>query len=298
MPSSAAPAGFNLFFLRSFLSLGRVWYLPTIWSNCLAGWWLGGGGDSAPLPYLFGGATCLALGGSFLKDVFDSTFDYQHRRWRPIPAGEVSRKTVAVFGCTWLVCGLAMLFLVGVPTGCAAVGLTFSMLAYDAGHRAVLFSPLVLGACRLCLYLLGASTGAEGFTGWAVWCGLGVALYSAGVKSLIPQAPGAPARRWPVFLLAAPIVLAFFMNSDQFREAALLLSLVLALWVLRSLRHAWWSLEPNPGLTVSGLVAGVVFVDWLASVDGPRELSVVFIGLFVAALLFQRARPAVTGAAS
>ena len=49
---------------------------------------------------------------------------------------------------------------------------------------------------------------------------------------------------------------------------------------------------PNIGRTVSGLLAGIVIVDWLAAVDVPRELAFVFLGLFLAANVFQRVVPA------
>ena len=46
--------------LRSLLILGRVSNLPTVWSNCFAGWWLGGGENFAKLPLLFLGVMSLA----------------------------------------------------------------------------------------------------------------------------------------------------------------------------------------------------------------------------------------------
>jgi hypothetical protein len=39
--------------LRTLLVLGRVSNLPTVWSNCLAGWWLGGGGNFGNCPCCF-----------------------------------------------------------------------------------------------------------------------------------------------------------------------------------------------------------------------------------------------------
>ena len=73
-------------FVRALLALGRVSNLPTIWSNCLAGWWLGGGGNDRELPFLLAGSTFLYLGGAFLNDAFDAEFDRQHR-----PAGPFRR---------------------------------------------------------------------------------------------------------------------------------------------------------------------------------------------------------------
>ncbi len=45
------------------------------------------------------------------------------------------------------------------------------------------------------------------------------------------------------------------------------------------------------GRTTSGLAAGMVLVDWLAVVDVPRELSLVFLGFFGATLLLDRLAP-------
>ena len=61
--------------LRTLLVLGRASNLPTVWSNCLAGWILGGGGPHKRLLALCGGATLLYVGGMFLNDAFDAQFD-------------------------------------------------------------------------------------------------------------------------------------------------------------------------------------------------------------------------------
>ena len=42
--------------LRTLLILGRVSNLPTVWSNALAGWWLGGGNNYWKLPLLLLGS--------------------------------------------------------------------------------------------------------------------------------------------------------------------------------------------------------------------------------------------------
>ena len=55
--------------------LGRVSNLPTVWSNCLAGWWLGGDHHSDRLPFVLIGATFLYIAGMFLNDAFDVNFD-------------------------------------------------------------------------------------------------------------------------------------------------------------------------------------------------------------------------------
>src|SRR6266478_3370591 len=87
-------------FLRALLVLGRVSNLPTVWSNCLAGWLLAGGENRGSLPFLMAGATCLYIAGMFLNDAFDADFDRQHRKERPIPSGALPARTVWI---TWFV---------------------------------------------------------------------------------------------------------------------------------------------------------------------------------------------------
>jgi hypothetical protein len=91
------------------------------------------------------------------------------------------------------------------------------------------------------------------------------------------------------------------MNTGPYRQPALLLSAVLVLWALRALRQTFFSLDRNLTRTLTGLVAGIVFVDWLAvcplasvasqSNYAPRELSLAFIALFLASLALQRLAP-------
>src|SRR6202021_3338880 len=84
----------NYPFFRPLLFLGRVSNLPTVWSNCLAGWWLAGGGNFKALPLLLAGTSFLYIGGMFLNDAFDVGFDRQRRAERPIPSGQISLAAV------------------------------------------------------------------------------------------------------------------------------------------------------------------------------------------------------------
>lgn len=278
--------------LRTLLVLGRASNLPTVWSNCLAGWWLGGHKNPGKLPLLFAGVTLLYVGGMYLNDVFDVNFDRQHRKERPIPSGAISFDTVWQLAVLCLVSGLACLFWAGTTAGKLGVFLVVCILLYDAVHKLITFSPHLMGACRFCVYLVAASIGGS-VTGWAIWCGLALASYIIGLSFLARrESARGPVQYWPMIFLATPIVLAFFMNSGEYRRSAALLSLILGLWMLRSLRSVLWSLDRQIGRAVSGLLAGIVFVDWLAVADAPRNLGIAFLGLFGAALLFQRFVPA------
>src|SRR5207247_84954 len=99
--------------LRTLLLLGRISNLPTVWSNCLAGWIISGGGELARLLLVCIGTSSLYVGGMFLNDAFDADFDRQHRPERPIPSGAISRSAVWQWGFFWLLIGVIILCLVG-----------------------------------------------------------------------------------------------------------------------------------------------------------------------------------------
>ncbi len=279
---------------RTLLVLGRVANLPTIWSNCLAGWWLGGGGNFWKLPLLLLGASALYAGGMFLNDAFDADFDRQRRPTRPIPAGAISRESVWVWSFGLLAAGALALAVLGKTAAVLTAALLASLLVYGATHKVLLASPWLMGLCRFWIYVIAGSTGVWGVNGGPIWCGVALALYAAGLSSvawrgrfrrMVPY--------WPLLLLAAPIALAMLMNTGDARKAALLLSVVLALWVALSARTILPGGEINVGRVVSGLLGGIVLVDWLAvGPQLPHLLSgTVFLLLLGATLLLQRFAP-------
>src|SRR5215831_13546617 len=116
---------------RTLLILARFSNLPTVWSNCLAGWWLGGKGDPANLAWVTAGTSLLYTGGMFLNDAFDEDFDRQHRSERPIPSGAIKAPAVWAIGIALLMAGAGLLFGAGKSTGGLGLILTGFILVYD-----------------------------------------------------------------------------------------------------------------------------------------------------------------------
>ena len=278
---------------RTLLVLGRVSNLPTVWSNCLAGWWLGGGGNYKNLFPLLLGTTSLYVGGMYLNDAFDAEFDAQYRRNRPIPSGAISAKAVWRIGLGLLGTGVICLMIPGKTTGILAVLLVLCIVAYDAVHKLITVSPVLMAGCRFLLYLIAASTAMDGVTGWSFWCAIALAAYIIGLSFLARKESTRTALQyWPCFFLAAPILLALVMNEGFYLQRALLICAVLGLWTVRCLRPTFWSPNPNMVWTVSGLLAGIVWVDLLAVADCSRDFAFVLIKLFLVAVLLQRVIPA------
>lgn len=280
--------------LRTLLVLGRVSNLPTVWSNCLAGWLLGGGdGPLSRLLLVCAGTTLLYVGGMYLNDAFDAEFDRQHRRERPIPTGAISEAKVWILGFSWLGLGTLALAFLGLTTAILTFALVACILLYDAVHKALTFSPVIMAGCRFLLYLIAASAAASGVTGLAIWSALVLAAYVVGLSYLARQeSTGGFLSYWPCVLLGAPIVLALIVNDAGYAILGIVLCLVLTAWILHCLRPAFWDAQKNIGRAVSGFLAGIVLVDLLAVAGGSLLTTALFVLLFVAALLFQRFIPA------
>jgi 4-hydroxybenzoate polyprenyltransferase len=289
--------------IKALLLLGRVSNLPTVWSNCLAAWLLAGGAlvesaDQQRFAWLIAGATLLFLAGMFLNDAFDVQFDREHRPERPIPSGAITAKTVWVLGIGQLLLGLGCLVWMNTLATLCALGLAASILLYDWLHKRTAWSPMLMGLCRLFLYLLAAATTTEPLGLTVVLCAFALWAYIVGLSNIARrEATGGRVNSWPCWLLGLPLALAFALpywdgDADVSWRGVLVAAALYALWTVRSLLFTFKSMMPQHGRTVSGLLAGIVLFDFLLAANQNMQMGVVFFGLFGLALLFQRYIPA------
>jgi hypothetical protein len=279
--------------LRTLLVLGRVSNLPTVWSNCLAGWWLGGGGSVAGLVCVALAASFLYEGGMFLNDAFDAEFDHHHRRTRPIPSGAISEREVWQWGFVWLALGLAAAAGLGLAVVIWAAALCACILLYNAVHKWTPLAPVLMGLCRLCVYLLAAAAAQGGVSGEAIWKGLALAAYIVGLSCLArKESSRVRINFWPSLLLLTPVVFAGLMDDDSSWMPAVVDALVVVGWSLWALSRSFGQAEPNVGYTVSRLLAGIVLVDVLAVASSGEPWIGCFAAWFALALLLQRYIPA------
>jgi 4-hydroxybenzoate polyprenyltransferase len=263
-----------------------------VWSNCLAGWWLAGGGPWSGLLGVSISVSFLYLGGMFLNDAFDAGFDRNHRRARPIPSGIVTEKEVWGWGFAWLVLGLAGLAALGAAAAVLGLVLAGCILLYNAIHKIMVIAPVLMGGCRFLVYLAAASVGLNGVTGESIWKGLALAGYIAGLSSLACK-ESAPVRvqYWPCIFLAAPLLIAGLADDGPEQRAAAFYSVILILWVVWTLLQTLGREHPNIGRAVSRLLAAIALVDLLAVADG-SPAAAIFPVLFLLALFLQRFVPA------
>lgn len=201
---------------KAALDLGRVSNLPTVWTNTLAGAVLAGGtlGD-ARLPPLLVALSLFYVGGMFLNDAFDREFDARHRRDRPIPSGQVAATTVFRAGFGLLAAGLALLAWVGYgvaggtgwPPVAAGVALGLCIVFYDAYHKQNPLSPVVMGLCRMLVYVVAAAAIASEPPRAVFAMGLLLLAYLVGLTYTAKQEHlDRLGNLWPVACLALPLL--------------------------------------------------------------------------------------------
>lgn len=146
--------------LKTALELGRVSNLPTVWTNTLAGAALASAPMAGTSLVLAAGAFSLFyVGGMYLNDAFDRDFDRQQQTFRPIPSGRVTARTVFVIGFVLLALGLfGVISLAHVsqhllPATLAGLALASMVVFYDVHHKGNPLSPLVMGLCRVLVYI-------------------------------------------------------------------------------------------------------------------------------------------------
>ncbi|MBK9138803.1 MAG: UbiA family prenyltransferase [Verrucomicrobia bacterium] len=274
------------------LTLARVTNLPTVWSNCLAAILIGGGTDFVSLLGTIIGGSFVYAGGVMLNDYFDRDFDARFRPARAIPSGRISPTSVFLGGVAALAAGVLVLDMLAHASLWLSLTLVVLVFTYDLVHKATALAPVLMAACRLNLYLVAASASFHGVTGLVVWCGLALACYVAGLSCVSRQEVSrAPLAWWPILLMVVPMALALVANAGPYRETAIALSLLLAIWLWASLKDVFNDSGAQYGPAVSRLLAGIVLVDLLNVVAEPARVSLVFVALFGLTLLGQRYSP-------
>ncbi len=270
MTASASPSpGLSLAGrLTVWLRLGRVSNLPTVWSNVLAALMLAGAAYPGGLwPLLALTFSAFYVGGMYLNDAFDREIDRRERPGRPIPSGQVSARAVFACGFGALAAATAALGAVAHVESvsvsravlCGAV-LAALIVFYDAYHKQNPLSPVLMGACRVMIYVATATSVTGEWTppvllgAGALWCHLIGLTYAAKQEAF-----NRLTRLWPLAFLALPVAYGAWLAS---REPLVWPFLVaLGAWVLRSL----WFLRRGPGRSVPSavvrLIAGISLLD-------------------------------------
>ncbi len=289
--------------LRDALILGRVSNLPTVWTNTLVGLALSGGaaggaaGGARALPLLLA-LSLFYLGGMYLNDAFDAALDAVERPERPIPSGRVGRGSVFALGFAMLGGGLALLLWLGLAGGtgywpaAAGLALAAAILFYDWHHKNNPLGPLVMGLCRVLVYVTAGLSVAVPLP-TTLWLAAGALLcYLIGLTYIAKQENlGRIANLWPLGFLAVPVVYGAVPIAAH--PTVALPWLAFLAWTAMAL---WFLCRRGPGdipRAVVGLLAGICLLDTvLIAGAGAPGLAALAVLAFPITVIFQRYVPA------
>ena len=282
--------------LGVYLKLGRVSNLPTVWTNVLAGVVLAGGRpEPRRLLVLWTALSSFYVGGMFLNDAFDRELDARERPERPIPSGQIAAAEVYGIGCLLLAGGILLLaaeaFLLGgrrswAPVGAGAV-LAASIVLYDAWHKGNPLGPLLMGLCRVLVYVIAALSVAPSLEAPVIGAAIVLLAYLVGLTAVAKQENLKELRNlWPLPFLFAPFLYAAPMAARSPAGAALYVGFLA--WVLSGIALLVGR-RKEIGRAVVRFIAGISLLDALliAGAGRPATALVAVLG-FATALAAQR----------
>lgn len=245
--------------LQTWMTLGRVSNLPTVWTNAFAAVLLASSASAlappSPLVWtlLLSAASLLYLAGMLLNDLLDADWDHRHQNPRPIALGLISRQQVGLATTALLLLATASVLglsqLVEQPRwllGSAAL-LVACILAYNLLHKKNPHSVWLMGGCRSALYLTAAASLA--MPPEPLWlCALLLGTYISGLTYLARQEHrNQLLSRAPAFLMLSPLALAIYADNLWFWP-------LLLLWLGWLGWHYWRHLAHPPQRQVRAFI--------------------------------------------
>ena len=279
------------------LQLGRVSNLPTVWTNTLAGVVLAGAAPGpAAMLGLWLAMSLFYVAGMFLNDAFDRGFDARHRPERPIPSGRVSASAVFAAGFGMLAAGLVLLTWLGFTLQgggggralLAGLVLAAAIVFYDWYHKRNPLSPVVMGFCRMMVYVAVAFAVTADPPAAVYLLGGLLLAYLIGLTYIAKQEH---LRRlsslWPLALLALPVL--WGVNASFGNRLVAAFCVFFVAWVLYALSFLRRRRAGDVPRAVGYLLAGICLWDALVlAAQGRIELAGLALGAFALTLLLQR----------
>jgi 4-hydroxybenzoate polyprenyltransferase len=277
---------------RLYVRLGRVSNLPTVWTNVLAGIVLARGTPTVGTVLVLGTALSLFyVGGMFLNDAFDREVDARERPERPIPAALIGAPEVFTVGAALVAAGIALVAIaagVRSPAVAAALALATAIVVYDAWHKRNPLSPLLMGLCRVLVYVTAGLAVAARVTTALAGGALALLAYLIGLTYVAKQENlSEPRKLWPLGALVVPLVYAIPATLAGGMTALAWLALLVA--VLAALRLLRGRAPRRIPRAVAVMIAGISLVDALliARAGAPGPAALALLG-FPATLALQR----------
>jgi hypothetical protein len=272
--------------MTTWLRLGRVSNLPTVWSNVLAGLALVGALEPEPSVVVLVLALALStfyVGGMYLNDAFDRNIDRVERPNRPIPAGHASAAAVFTLGFGALAAGTALLGLVAARASgaspakavCSGLAMSAFIVLYDAYHKQNPVSPLTMAACRVMIYVAVGFSVRQQLTPAVLLGIVCLACYLIGLTYAAKQeASNRLPLLWPLACLGVPVLSGAALAARQPSVWPFLV--LLSGWVVYALSFLRQGPRRAVPQAVVRLIAGISLLDAvLIAFTGASEWALV-----------------------
>lgn len=302
---------------HALLATSRVANIPSVISNVWVGMAVGmaysllgqenGPSDAVFLMLPLAGVL-LYVGGNFLNDWADRTWDVTHRPERALPRGLFPAWHYLIVAIACCLAGVALAATASPRCGWAAAGILVSIAIYTFFHKRTPWAVIPMGLCRALLPVMGCFAFFPYINPvWPIACGLltyimGLSL-SARYESMA-EPPTWVAVTGRALLLGTALLVAWGNRGLYLdRIPTIVGALPYLIWTSLCLRI--WN-KPVPRL-VSRLLAGIPLVDWMLllplgltrihqdnwSIDGISLLCLLVPPLAcISALLLQKVAPA------
>jgi len=267
--------------VRSLLATARLPNIPSVVSNV----WLGialaafqTGWDGAAHQWL--GAVLLSLAGvllyvsgNFLNDWYDREWDMKNRPERALPQRLFNAKCYLAVAIVTTGLGVALATLVHLRSGTAAALIAFFVIIYTRWHKRAVWPVIPMGICRALLPVMGwLAFSKYSLTGFPLepiaFIGvhaLGLLVYIAGLSLSARYesmaTPPAGALFFSRTLLIATALLMTLWWMPTYPQLAVFGLIPFAVWLVICVSIFR---RPIPKF-VSGLLAGIPLVDWIAT---------------------------------
>ena len=279
------------------LRLGRISNLPTVWTNTLVGVTLAGASALDPrVSWLLVAMSLFYVGGMYLNDAFDREFDARARPDRPIPSGQITAHAVFGVGFGMLAAGVVLLAVAGLAysggTGWRApasgVALAAAIVLYNWRHKNNPVSPVLMGVCRMLVYLSAALTITAVLPSNLLAASVVLLSYLIGLTYTAKREHlNELGSVWPLAALAVPLIYGVMLAANVPLVWPFLL--LLAGWVLYALSLLKRRGPGDVPRAVVSLIAGISLVDaMILCAAGSPALAVVAVAAFLLTLALQR----------
>jgi 4-hydroxybenzoate polyprenyltransferase len=239
------------------------------------------------------------VAGMYLNDAFDRHIDAHERPSRPIPSGQAPAWLVFVLGFTGLASAIAATAWIANNQNPAGVyratacgfALAAFIVGYNLHHKTNPVSPVVMGLCRVFVYVTVAMVVLGTATPPLIGACLCLLFYLIGLTYTAKQENLRDIQNaWPLLMIAVAPAYGIYLSFT--RVSTLAFVLLLSVWIVYSLRFLWHERRRSIPAAVVRLIAGIALVDaMLINAAGLLWLAGIAVSLCSLTRAFQRLIP-------